>query len=580
MSKLSVDRKRIGDLFRDRESDFLIPDYQRPYEWNDEECQTLWDDIFAFAFPDDNYLNFDDNNDEYFLGPIVVFKNERNKLEVIDGQQRLTTLMLLLRAFYSRFENMQDQGSQSTRDDIAKCVWKTNIFGQPNFEELKINSEVASDDDKDEFIKILKDGKVPEEFKSQYAENFRFFEDKINKFINDFPMYCAYLPARIMNNCILLPIEAESQDFAFRIFSTLNDRGKPLSDSDIFKAQFYNFYAGLGEKDKFISRWKDLEEKCEKNFSPKQGTPLDDLFTHYMYYIRAAKGVRDTTTVALRAFYEKDGYRLMKETQTLDNLEKLADFWGDIKAFDGAAFSDRVLRKLYVLSYAPNGMWEYLASVYFMANKDEAGHLDEEEFYKFLDKITAFIFAYAFMHPGVSSLRGPVFPEMINIVNKQPVKFENFKFNKKAVLDGMKNYAFTNQRMITKSILTWLAFNDERQKLFNPGDKLEIEHIFPKNRQEIERSLKNSKSLESIGNKAILEKRVNIRAADYKFQDRKRYYLGFVTDRGVVKEGTKNQELLDMATQRKDFTEQDITARENKIFESFIEYLRINELLN
>ncbi|MBQ9896027.1 MAG: DUF262 domain-containing protein, partial [Synergistaceae bacterium] len=112
MSKLSVDRKRIGDLFKDRESDFLIPDYQRPYEWDDEECQTLWDDIFAFAFPDDNYLNFDDNNDEYFLGPIVVFKNERNKLEVIDGQQRLTTLMLLLRAFYSRFENMQDQGSQ------------------------------------------------------------------------------------------------------------------------------------------------------------------------------------------------------------------------------------------------------------------------------------------------------------------------------------------------------------------------------------------------------------------------------------------------------------------------------------
>ena len=168
---------------------------------------------------------------------------------------------------------------------------------------------------------------------------------------------------------------------------------------------------------------------------------------------------------------------------------------------------------------------------------------------------------------------------MINIVNKQPVKFENFKFNKKAVLDGMKNYAFTNQRMITKSILTWLAFNDKRQKLFNPGDKLEVEHIFPKKRQENERTLKNSKSLESIGNKAILEKRVNIRAADYKFQDKKKYYLGFETDKGVVKEATKNQELLDMAMQLDDFTEQDIIARERKIIESFIEYLKINELL-
>lgn len=67
-----------------------------------------------------------------------------------------------------------------------------------------------------------------------------------------------------MNNCILLPIEAESQDTALRIFSTLNDRGMPLSDSDIFKAQFYKFYTGKGEKDAFIKRWKELEELTEK----------------------------------------------------------------------------------------------------------------------------------------------------------------------------------------------------------------------------------------------------------------------------------------------------------------------------
>jgi uncharacterized protein with ParB-like and HNH nuclease domain len=54
MSKLNVDQKTIMKLFSDRRSDFLIPDYQRPYAWNDEQCQTLWDDIFTFAFPD-NY---------------------------------------------------------------------------------------------------------------------------------------------------------------------------------------------------------------------------------------------------------------------------------------------------------------------------------------------------------------------------------------------------------------------------------------------------------------------------------------------------------------------------------------------
>ncbi len=74
-----------------------------------------------------------------------------NKLEIIDGQQRLTTLMLLLRAFYSKFSNMQDENSISTRDDIARCIWKTDEFGKPNMNRLKIDSEVSSDDDKEEF---------------------------------------------------------------------------------------------------------------------------------------------------------------------------------------------------------------------------------------------------------------------------------------------------------------------------------------------------------------------------------------------------------------------------------------------
>ena len=238
MSKLNVDQKTIMLLFSDKKSDFLIPDYQRPYAWEEMQCQTLWDDIFSFAFPDNNCDKFD-SNEEYFLGSIVTFENERNKKEVIDGQQRLTTLMLLLRAFYAKFNNMQDENSKSTRERIAQCLWKTNEFGQANLNVLKIDSEVATDNDKDEFLEILKTGVVQKEQKSNYAKNYRFFQEKIDNFLSEYPSYFAYLPARILGNCILLPVEAESQDTALRIFSTLNDRGLPLSDADIFKAQFY-----------------------------------------------------------------------------------------------------------------------------------------------------------------------------------------------------------------------------------------------------------------------------------------------------------------------------------------------------
>lgn len=183
MSKLNIDQQTIFQLFSDKKSDFLIPDYQRPYAWGENECETLWDDIFAFAFPDNDYTKFD-SNDEYFLGPIVTFRNQDKKLEIIDGQQRLTTLMLLLRAFYSKFGNMKDENSVSTAENIAKCIWKTDEFGKPNKDKLKIDSDVSSDKDKDEFLTILKTGKVQPNQVSRYACVFRFFQDKINDFLS------------------------------------------------------------------------------------------------------------------------------------------------------------------------------------------------------------------------------------------------------------------------------------------------------------------------------------------------------------------------------------------------------------
>lgn len=134
------------------------------------------------------------------------------------------------------------------------------------------------------------------------------------------------MPTRILNNCILLPIEAESQDTALRIFSTINDRGKPLSDTDIFKAQFYKYYSDKRQKDSFIQRWKELESLCADVFTAISGSPMDELFTRYMYYERAKLGIKQTTTEALRKFYEKDKYAILKRDETFCNLENLRRF--------------------------------------------------------------------------------------------------------------------------------------------------------------------------------------------------------------------------------------------------------------
>lgn len=578
MSKLNIDQKSIKSLFSDNKSDFLIPDYQRPYAWQITECQTLWEDTFSFAIPENDYQKFK-SGDEYFLGPIVTFKNSDGKLEIIDGQQRLTTLMLLLRALYTHYLVAQDAQTVKTREEIAKCIWKTDEFSNPIMDQLKIDSQVATDEVKDEFLTILLKGEAPESMKSNYAINYRFFQGKIKELINKMPSSFMYYPVRLMNNCILLPIEAESQDTALTIFSTLNNRGLPLSDADIFKAQFYKYYTKKGTKDNFVQRWSKLNTLCEKIFHPITGTPMDELFTKYMYYERAKQRIDSSTTEALRKFYGKDDYVILKNDTTFQNLEDLAKFWEDVYTQNEDRFSQDILRKLYVLCYAPNSMWGYVLSVYYMRNRQQDGLLEEEPLAIFLDKITAFIWSYAITNPGVNSLRTPIYAEMINIIDGKSVEFEKFKFDKTSLSTSFGNYEFRNTRPITKSMLTWWAINYANQELPSLEITFDIEHIYARNRNEKEQSLSNPAKVESLGNKAVLEKRINIRASDYRFEDKKKYYNGYTNGQGKDKEGTIVKELIEMSASKSDFTEADIDARRTTMLESFYAFVESNGLM-
>lgn len=569
MSKLNIDQKTIRLLLTDKHSDFLIPDYQRPYAWGEDECATLWDDLFSFAFPNDDCDAFDSAADEYFLGPIVTFKNDAGQLEIIDGQQRLTTIMLLLRAFYDKFANMKDKQSVKVRESIAGCVWKTDEFDEPDMDALKIDSEVASDADKGEFLDILRHGSVGAGARSAYARNYAFFARKMAEMASEWPTYIALLAARILNNVILLPIEAESQDTALRVFSTLNDRGLPLADADIFKSQFYKHFSAEGRKGEFVARWKRLEETANLIFRPASGTPLDELFTRYMYYRRARKGIRDTTTKSLRDFYSEGGYEILKQDETLDDLEALLDFWRRVDAQEG--FSERVLRRLFVLSYAPNGMWAYLLSTWFLARRDEGGNLDDAELYGFLRYITGFIYAYSLERPGVNALRGPVYPALIDIVNGRDADFSAHLFDRETIAGRFRSYQFTNQRRFTRSMLVWWAYSDPDQPLMDLDTTLEIEHIYARKRNEVH-PLADRSNLEALGNKAMLEKRVNIRAADYQLADKRKYYEGYVNDKGAEVPGTAMRELVEIA-RRGDFTEANIEGRTEKIIAAFVDWL-------
>ena len=579
MSSLNIEQKNIGSLFKDRNTIFLIPDYQRPYSWNLEQCRILWEDIYDFAFPNGDADAFD-KKDEYFLGTILTFRNEDKKDEVIDGQQRLITFLMLLRAFYAAFSDMKDTNDDDVREvlsEIEKCIWNKEPRQPLDKNFIKVESEVASDDDKKFFKEIIIDGivKRKDRIKNHYAENYIWFQKQIEKLKMKTPNLFLDMPWRILRNCVLLPITTESQDTALRIFTTLNDRGMPLSDSDIFKAQFYKFYSTNEiTKKNFTKRWKELEKICNDIFHPRTGTPLDDLFTRYMYYISASKQSRTTTLKSLRKFYEQDNYEILHNENTFEDLVSLANFWDKIYKRD-ASYSERVIRCLYILEYSPYNIWYYMVSVYFLIKRDSKNRLEEKNFYRFLNKIIAFMLGHSIDKPGVGAIRQPMMNEMVNIAEGKTVEFEDYKFSADLISSKRKEIVFSNPKMITRAMLAWWAFNDDSQPLPDIGIKLEIEHIYSKNRQE---TLIDDDSLELLGNKTLLEKGINIRASDYRFYDKKKYYLGQKKN-GNRLAGTIILELRNIAEKNDDFTEDDIKKRNEKIFSRFMNYLAQNNLL-
>ncbi len=231
------------------------------------------------------------------------------------------------------------------------------------------------------------------------------------------------------------------------------------------------------------------------------------------------------------------------------------------------------------MHYAPNSLWTYALSTYFMHNKDEFGQLDEPKLYSFLNRMIAFVWAYAVYRPGVNALRAPLFAEMANIVNNIDVTYAAYKYDTETLINMFNNYEFSNNRLITRSMITWYAFEFEGQETPAYDMKFDIEHIHARKRYDKDCDLNDRRNLESLGNKILLEKATNVSASDYRFADKKKYYDGFTTVSGQRKHGTMIVELRQISAQYDDFTELDIQNRKNRIINTFVNYLKEESLL-
>jgi uncharacterized protein with ParB-like and HNH nuclease domain len=548
-TSISVNKRCVSELLKSgTKNTFIIPEYQRSYAWGEEQCRTLWDDL----------VNFDAQNEEptYFLGTIVFFENDNNEYEIIDGQQRITTLFLLLRAIYKQLESMKENDEVlNFRSLIGPCIWNVSprTGKVDDFSKIHITSRVITDADNEIFSEILKSGDIKEKRKDNYSTNYLLFKKLVDELAKNDPMNWYLFCNKILQDCILLPIQCDKRETALTIFSTLNDRGLPLLDSDIFKAKIYSSLDDT-EKNSFIEEWKELDNSTEE-----AGIKIQDLFYQYMFYLRAKKNDRDTTTPGLRKYFELDKSSQLYEKSLMTNLSLLANLWRVInnrEEVDENWSKDIGIKKtLDCLKSYPNEFWKYPIVIYYLTHRKNSDFNDK--FAIFLNRFFAFICVKYINTPTINAVKKEILNINSEIINTDSPRFHISVADKENLKNGIADPHKNTVRMILKA----LAYMKQDDLL---PDKWEIEHILPQKWQTTSLFGHDKKDvehlIEQIGNKIPFEKKLNIIAGNKYFLNKKKEYAK--SKIAIAKDLSK--------TASDDWTPPDILTRTNEIKNTMI----------
>lgn len=498
---------------------FVIPEYQRPYAWTEEHVETLFEDLWEFTTTSGGT----ERESYYFLGSIVSYGNDDGEQEIIDGQQRITSLFLLLRAIYTKLvaTPVSERTAEANNfiSKIEPTIWRTNkLTGTVDYKNILLTSRVVNNDGNEILRYILENGKAEENGKDNYSKNYCYFQNLFDKHSTENPLMVYQFIYALLNQAILLPIAADTQDTALTIFSTLNDRGLPLSDADIFKAKIYN---QLEDDDKkvFIERWKDLEEQAtDANESIQQ------LFYYNMFYYRALEKDTKTTTPGVRKYYAENKFERLYESDILSSLFVILNLWkvvnnGEDLENESWSKNAKIKQTLDTLASYPNEFWKYPVVIYYVCYRNDDDF--ETKFSRFLNKLLMELMTKYLMMPTINAVKPDILKLNSAIVASDIPVFE-FKTVDMAQLEP---YIQNPNRNAVRMLLKTLAYEHQDELL--PA-KWEIEHIFPRKWQnnyfpdESDSTIKEK--IEHIGNKLPFEKKLNIVAGNGYFNKKKKEY--------------------------------------------------------
>lgn len=517
---------QLKDILATELSDYYqIPTYQRPYQWTEENCEKLLDDLLSSY---ECYKECD-----YFCGSLVLIaigidsETNAKTYDIVDGQQRLSTFILFAKVLVTLYDKVLNKTS---RELLEKSLGDTDEEKRKRliFDTIGLNAEKDFQNALDFFDDLDaskgEDSKsnAPSKGKNRYLKNMiclkNYLEKKEIADINGFIRWLYFKVIFIRTTC-------SNISMALRIFSVLNARGLPLNATDIFKGELLKKLTEKKEQEELATRWEDLCQKCLDN-----GFAMETLFSQYLAYLNPVTS-REKKDKRLNTQFDK------LQKSPLEYLDGVEDFYNAY--VEVLEMPDRYA---HLLSYVPTDSWRAIlcASSLHCYNQSEIEALKE---------LLVKFYYQDWVAGGKQSAREQTCCNIINALKEKKsvediasVVKNHLNMNKitQRFKENLKDDHLyeKHKRSSTNSwlkpiliLVEYFMSDDPRPKRIEKND-FHVEHILPQNPDPSSQWVKDfsekerERYMHSLANLTLLGGKKNTKASNLDFKDKKKIYMG------------------------------------------------------
>lgn len=487
---------------------YEIPKFQRDYTWEAEHWDDLWQDIRALLANEDN---------EHYMGYLVLQTSNNKEFQIIDGQQRLTTMSLLILSTLKCLKDLVDSGIEAENNLKRKNSLLNSYIEYVDPVTLISNNKLKLNRNSDDYYKqhlvLLKELPLRNTNASEkhVRECFNWYYDRIKKEFNTGESLAAFID-NFVDKLFFTVIEVTDQLNAFKVFETLNARGVQLSSADLLKN--YLFFV-VDETKPHISEIEELENIWSKIVGKLGEQKFEDYLRYYWNSIHKSVGKKNLFKTIKGNIKSKD-----QVFELIRNLNDTADLYLAIQNPEDEFWKDKPeIRKS--LKELKLFQIRQINSLFLSALRN----LEVENFKK-LAKICSVI---SFRYNIIGGLNPNAQEDVYNTValkilsNKQfevadfqTIYVSDLNFENDFSTKEFKNT--TRNHKIVKYILSKIEVYQHRNEIDPESDLFTIEHILPENADDTWGNFtfeEINRSVYRIGNLTLLEKKLN-READQK----------------------------------------------------------------